>query len=36
MPMLTGARMLSEGLQGLYEKLIATQTRLAEADISRP
>ena len=31
MPVLAGTRMLSEGLQSLYEKLMATQTRLAEA-----
>lgn len=31
MPMLSGTRMLSEGLQGLYEKLIATQARLASS-----
>ena len=32
MPMLAGTRMLSEGLQSLYAKLIATQTRLAEEE----
>jgi ATP adenylyltransferase len=32
MPVLAGTRMLSEGLQGLYEKLIATQARLAAAE----
>lgn len=31
MPVLTGTRMLSEGLQSLYEKLMQTQTRLAAA-----
>jgi len=31
MPILSGTRMLSEGLQSLYEKLIATQTRIEEA-----
>ncbi len=35
MPVLSGTRMLSEGLQSLYEKLMATQSRLAEAEISR-
>ena len=34
MPVLSGTRMLSEGLQSLYEKLMATQSRLAEAEIS--
>ena len=34
MPVLAGTRMLSEGLQGLYEKLMATQARLAAAEIS--
>jgi ATP adenylyltransferase len=29
MPVLSGTRMLSEGLQSLYEKLIATQERFA-------
>ena len=29
MPVLAGTRMLSEGLQSLYEKLMATQSRLA-------
>ncbi len=29
MPVLSGTRMLSEALQGLYEKLMATQERLA-------
>ena len=32
MPILSGPRLLSEGLQSLYEKLIATQIRLAEKD----
>ena len=32
MPVLAGTRMLSEGLQSLYEKLMATQTRLAEEE----
>ncbi|MEP6810395.1 MAG: HIT domain-containing protein [Chthoniobacterales bacterium] len=31
MPVLTGTRMLSEGLQSLYEKLMAAQERLAAA-----
>ena len=31
MPVLSGTRMLSEGLQSLYEKLIATQTRIEQA-----
>ncbi|MGZ4967115.1 MAG: HIT family protein [Chthoniobacterales bacterium] len=30
MPVLTGTRLLSEGLQGLYEKLMATQANLAK------
>ena len=34
MPVLAGTRMLSEGLQSLYEKLMATQTRLGEAERS--
>jgi ATP adenylyltransferase len=29
MPILSGTRLLSEGLRGLYDKLIATQTRIA-------
>ena len=29
MPVLTGTRLLSEGLRGLYDKLIAAQERLA-------
>jgi ATP adenylyltransferase len=36
MPVLAGTRMLSEGLQSLYAKLIATQTRLAEAERPQP
>jgi ATP adenylyltransferase len=32
MPVLAGTRMLSEGLQSLYGKLIAAQTRLADAE----
>ncbi len=32
MPVLSGTRMLSEGLTSLFEKLSATQTRLAEAE----
>ena len=32
MPVLAGTRMLSEGLQSLYEKLMATQAGLAEAE----
>jgi len=32
MPVLAGTRLLSEGLQGLYEKLMATQGRLAAED----
>jgi ATP adenylyltransferase len=31
MPVLSGTRLLSEALQSLYEKLMATQTRLAAA-----
>lgn len=31
MPMLSGTRMLSEGLQSLFEKLMTTQSRLAAA-----
>jgi len=31
MPVLSGTRMLSEGLRSLYEKLIATQTRIEQA-----
>lgn len=30
MPVLSGPRLLAEGLQGLYEKLMAAQERLAE------
>ncbi len=30
MPVLSGTRLLSEGLQSLYEKLIATQARIAD------
>ena len=30
MPVLSGTRMLSEGLRGLYDKLMATQERLAK------
>ena len=30
MPVLSGTRMLSEGLRSLYEKLIATQTRIEQ------
>ncbi len=30
MPVLAGTRMLSEGLQSLYEKLMATQAKLAQ------
>jgi ATP adenylyltransferase len=30
MPILTGTRLLSEGLQSLYEKLMATQAKLAQ------
>ncbi len=30
MPILTGTRLLSEGLQSLYEKLMATQANLAQ------
>jgi hypothetical protein len=36
MPVLAGTRMLSESLQSLYAKLIATQTQLAEAERPRP
>ena len=32
MPVLTGTRMLSEGLQSLFEKLMAMQSRLAAAE----
>jgi hypothetical protein len=28
MPVLSGTKMLSEGLRGLYDKLMATQERL--------
>ncbi len=35
MPIFSGARLLSESLQSLYEKLMAVQTRLAEAENSR-
>ncbi|MBA3387255.1 MAG: hypothetical protein H0T95_11675 [Chthoniobacterales bacterium] len=35
MPVLSGTRLLSEGLQSLYEKLMETQTRLAEAEVLR-
>lgn len=35
MPVLSGTRMLSEALQSLYEKLMATQTRLAAGEIPR-
>src|SRR3954468_23625458 len=31
MPVLSGTRMLSQGLQSLYDKLMAAQTRLADA-----
>lgn len=34
MPLLAGTRMLSEGLQGLYEKIMAAQARLAAAEVS--
>jgi ATP adenylyltransferase len=30
MPILSGTRLLSEGLRGLYDKLIATQDRIAD------
>lgn len=30
MPVLSGTRLLSEGLRGLYDKLIATQERIAD------
>ncbi len=33
MPLLSGTRTLSEGLHGLYDKLIATQTRLADVAV---
>ncbi len=36
MPILSGTRTLSEGLQNLYEKLIATQNRVAAEQISAP
>ena len=35
MPILSGTRLLSEGLQSLYEKLIAAQSRLAEEEKPR-
>lgn len=35
MPVLSGPRLLSEALQSLYEKLMATQKRLFEAEIPR-
>ncbi len=35
MPMLAGTRTLSEGLQSLYAKFIATQARLADAENTR-
>lgn len=35
MPVLSGTRMLSEALRSLYEKLMATQSRLANAEIPR-
>lgn len=36
MPILTGTRLLSEGLRGLYDKLIATQDRLAASRPTQP
>jgi hypothetical protein len=30
MPVLAGTRMLSEGLRGLYEKLMVTQDRIGK------
>ncbi|HEV2095324.1 MAG TPA: HIT domain-containing protein [Chthoniobacterales bacterium] len=36
MPVLSGTRMLSEGLQSLYDKLIAAQTRMAEEAVAPP
>jgi ATP adenylyltransferase len=36
MPVLAGTRLLSEGLRGLYDKLIATQERLAANRTSQP
>ena len=36
MPVLAGTRTLSEGLAGLYAKLIAAQDRLAQANIPTP
>jgi len=33
MAVLSGTRLLSEGLQGLYEKLIATQARIADKSL---
>ena len=36
MPVLAGTRMLSEGLQSLYAKLMAMQARLAEAERPQP
>lgn len=35
MPVLSGTRVLSEALRSLYEKLMATQSRLANAEIPR-
>lgn len=35
MPVLSGTRMLSEALRSLYEKLMAIQSRLANAEIPR-
>ena len=35
MPVFSGARLLSEGLQSLYDKLVATQNRLAETEAPR-
>jgi ATP adenylyltransferase len=32
MPVLAGTRMLSEGLRGLYDKLIATQERIGKTE----
>jgi ATP adenylyltransferase len=33
MPVLSGTRLLSEALRGLYEKLIATQARIADKSV---
>jgi len=35
MPVFAGARLFSEGLQALYERLMTTQAQLAEAEVAR-